>query len=331
MDVEKEIGQILQGYQPPLVLMTANQLGIIDQLSGAPVTAKQVADALSLSLKGTERLLNALAGMEILVKEDNRFHMPDAWRKYLTEKGDHCMKQWIQLIYDLLPVWTQLPDFVRSGKQLKSIMDMLGTDPENMRAFIDAMHDKGLKATEMIAREIPLGDANRMLDVGGGPGTYSLEWAKIHSHLKATVFDIPPVLEVAKDYIKRYDLEDRVDTLAGDFEKDDLGSGYDLILVANVLHMYDADSGQNLINKIINALEPGGRVVLHGFCTNQDGTGPLPDTLFSLNIGLLTEGGSAHGVDEMTRWLEKAGVNDIRHFRVEAVPTGVITGIKVSN
>ena len=136
---------------------------------------------------------------------------------------------------------------------------------------------------------------------------------------------------MAKDYIKRYDLEDRVNTLAGDFEKDDLGSGYDLILVANVLHMYDADSGQNLINKIINALEPGGRIVLHGFCTNQDGTGPLPDTLFSLNIGLLTEGGSAHGVDEMTRWLEKAGVNDIRHFRVEAVPTGVITGIKVSN
>ena len=125
MDVEKEIGQILQGYQPPLVLMTANQLGIFDQLSGAPVTAKQVADALSLSVKGTERLLNALVGMEVLVKEDNRFLMPEAWRKYLTEKGDHCMKQWIQLIYDLLPVWTQLPDFVRSGKQLKSIMDML--------------------------------------------------------------------------------------------------------------------------------------------------------------------------------------------------------------
>ncbi|HJO57274.1 MAG TPA: methyltransferase dimerization domain-containing protein, partial [Nitrospinaceae bacterium] len=78
MDVEKEIGQILQGYQPPLVLMTANQLGIFDQLSGAPVTAKQVADALSLSVKGTERLLNALVGMEVLVKEDNRFLMPEA-------------------------------------------------------------------------------------------------------------------------------------------------------------------------------------------------------------------------------------------------------------
>jgi SAM-dependent methyltransferase len=328
MDIEKQIGHILQGYQPPLVLMTANQLGIFEKLAGAPVTAKQVADALSLSVKGTERLLNALVGMEVLVKEDNRFHLPEEWQKYLTEKGDHCMKQWIQLIYDILPVWTQLPEFVRSGNLIKSIMDMLGTDPENMRAFIDAMHDKGLKATEIIAREIPVGDANHMLDVGGGPGTYSLEWAKLHNHLKATVFDIPPVLEVAKDYIKRYGLENRVDTLAGDFNKDDLGSGYDLILVANVLHMYDADLGQSLVNKVVTALEPGGRIILHGFCTNQEGTGPLPDAMFNLNIGLLTEDGSAHAVDEMTRWLEKAGVSDIRHFRMEAVPTGVITGMK---
>ena len=328
MDIEKQIGHILQGYQPPLVLMTANQLGIFEKLAGAPVTAKQVADALSLSVKGTERLLNALVGMEVLVKEDNRFHLPEEWQKYLTEKGDHCMKQWIQLIYDILPVWTQLPEFVRSGNLIKSIMDMLGTDPENMRAFIDAMHDKGLKATEIIAREIPVGDANHMLDVGGGPGTYSLEWAKLHNHLKATVFDIPPVLEVAKDYIKRYGLENRVDTLAGDFNKDDLGSGYDLVLVANVLHMYDADLGQSLVNKAVTALEPGGRIILHGFCTNQEGTGPLPDAMFNLNIGLLTEDGSAHAVDEMTRWLEKAGVSDIRHFRMEAVPTGVITGMK---
>ena len=328
MDIEKQIGHILQGYQPPLVLMTANQLGIFEKLAGAPVTAKQVADALSLSVKGTERLLNALVGMEVLVKEDNRFHLPEEWQKYLTEKGDHCMKQWIQLIYDILPVWTQLPEFVRSGNLIKSIMDMLGTDPENMRAFIDAMHDKGLKATEIIAREIPVGDANHMLDVGGGPGTYSLEWAKLHNHLKATVFDIPPVLEAAKDYIKRYGLENRVDTLAGDFNKDDLGSGYDLVLVANVLHMYDADLGQSLVNKAVTALEPGGRIILHGFCTNQEGTGPLPDAMFNLNIGLLTEDGSAHAVDEMTRWLEKAGVSDIRHFRMEAVPTGVITGMK---
>ena len=67
---------------------------------------------------------------------------------------------------------------IKSGILIKSIMEMLGSDPHKMRAFTDAMHDKALKATWMIAREIPIGDAKTMLDIGGGPGTYSLEWCK---------------------------------------------------------------------------------------------------------------------------------------------------------
>jgi ubiquinone/menaquinone biosynthesis C-methylase UbiE len=208
-------------------------------------------------------------------------------------------------------------------------MEMLGGDPHKMRAFTDAMHDKALKATWKIAREIPIGDAKNMLDVGGGPGTYALEWCKLHTHLKATIFDIPPVLEVAKNYIEKYGLEERIGTQSGNFHKDELGdSQYDLLLMANILHMYDADMGKTLVTKAAKALQPGGRIVLHGFCTDEDQTGPLDDTLFSLNIGMLTEGGRAHPVHEKINWLKGAGISDIRYFRVEAMPTGVITGVK---
>jgi len=223
-----------------------------------------------------------------------------------------------------------LATFIKSGVLIKSIMEMLGSDPHKMRAFTDAMHDKALKATWMIAREIPIGDAKNMLDIGGGPGTYALEWCKLHTHLKATVFDIPPVLEVAKNYIEKYELGERVNTQPGNFHKDDLGDcKYDLVLMANILHMYDADMGKTLVTKAVKALQPGGRIVLHGFCTDEDQTGPLDDTLFSLNIGMLTEGGRAHPVQEKIDWLKGAGVSDIRHFRVEAMPTGVITGIRM--
>ncbi len=208
-------------------------------------------------------------------------------------------------------------------------MEMLGGNPHKMRAFTDAMHDKALKATWLIAREIPVGDAKTMLDIGGGPGTYALEWCKLHSHLKATVFDIAPVLQVAKNYIESYGLQDRVDTQPGDFHKDDLGdSQYDLVLMANILHMYDADMSRALVAKAVKAVKPGGRIVIHGFCTNEDQTGPVDDTLFSLNIGMLTEGGRAHPIEEKIEWLKGAGVSDIRHFRIEAIPTGVVTATR---
>ncbi len=326
MEMDKIIGKILQGYQPACVVMTANELKLFDQLK-KPATAKQVAETLNLDPEATERLLNSLTSMEIVIKENQTYHLPKAAHDYLISGGSHPLQQWIQLSADLYPVWGQLSSFIKSGILIKSIMEMLGDDPHKMRAFTDAMHDKALKATWLITREISIGDAKTMLDVGGGPGTYALEWCKLHSHLKATVFDIAPVLEVAKNYIETYGLQDRVDTQPGDFLKDDLGdSQYDLVLMANILHMYDADMSRALVSKAVKAVKPSGRIIIHGFCTNEDQTGPLDDTLFSLNIGMLTEGGRAHPVQEKIGWLKAAGISDIRYFRVDAIPTGVVTG-----
>ncbi|MGV7221830.1 MAG: methyltransferase [Nitrospinales bacterium] len=328
MEIEKELGRIMGGYQEACVLFTANNLKLFDAISDGPVTDQQVADSLELSPKGIMRLLNALTAMGFAVKTDDRYKLADAWAPFLTRNGEHCVQQWIKLSSDLMPAWMELPKFIETGKSVKSIMEMLGNDPHDMRAFIDAMHHKGLKATWMIARELPIGDYSNMLDLGGGPGTYSLEWAKLHNHLKATVFDIAPVLEVAKLYINDYDLADRVSTLAGDFHKDAIGKGYDLILMANILHMYDDEFGKALVKKVADALEPGGRIIINGFCTDESGTSPLQDTLFSLNMGLLTDSGKAHPMPEMITWLEQAGLTEIKSFRIEAMPTGVITGIK---
>ena len=94
--------------------------------------------------------------------------------------------------------------------------------------------------------------------------------------------------------------------------------------------MYDADMSKALVSKAVKAVKPGGRIVIHGFCTDENQTGPLGDTLFSLNIGMLTEGGRAHPVQEKICWLEEAGISDIRHFRIDTIPTGVITGVTAS-
>ncbi len=92
--------------------------------------------------------------------------------------------------------------------------------------------------------------------------------------------------------------------------------------------MYDADNGNTLVSKAVKALQPGGRIILHGFFTDEDQIGPLDDTLFSLNIGMLTEGGRAHPINEKINWLKEAGVSNIHYSRVDAMPTGVITGIR---
>lgn len=328
-NIEKEITKILFSFQSACVFMAANELRIYDQLE-KPATAEEVANNLQLSLKGVERMLNALAGMEIAVKEGSRYQLHMDWKSCLTKTGEQSMQKWIELVASHLPLWQDLPKFVRSGESIRSIMDTLGNDPAKMESFTDAMHDKAVKATWAIAREIPIGESRHLLDVGGGPGTYSLEWAKLHNHLKATIFDIAPVLNIANKYIARYGLQRRVTTKPGDFLKDDLGSGYDLALLANVLQMYDEAQAKNIVHKTAQALVPGGRIIIHGFCTEDNETAPLHDTLFNIHIALLTPGGKAHPITDKIEWLKSAGIQDIRHFRVDAFPTGVISGTKKS-
>ncbi|NIQ03370.1 MAG: methyltransferase domain-containing protein [Nitrospinaceae bacterium] len=328
MDVEQEIISILSGYQTTCVLMTANELGLFDALADQPVSAKKVSSQLNLSLKGAERLLNALAAMGIAVKAQGHYQLQEEWKPFVTRDGERTMNQWIRLVSGHLETWTRLAEFVRTGEPLRSMMDMLGTDPNKMRTFIDAMHNKALKATWMIAREIPVGEATHLLDVGGGPGTYALEWCKLHPHLKATVFDIEPVTKVAETYIRQYGFQDRVSICAGDFNQGLPDGNYDLILLANVLHMYDETHAQRLVNKAAEALLPGGRLIINGLGTEAGQTGPLMDVMFDLNMGMNTEGGRAHPMPDLTQWLEEAGLGGIRHFRVEAMPPAVVTAIK---
>jgi len=330
METGKYINDLINGYQKSFIVLTANQHKIFDYLEENPSSAEDISTTLKLSIKGVERLLNALCGLELLQKRGRLYQLPANMTSYLTSSGENSMSQWMRLSSDLLPVWSQLADFVQNGTMIKRMMDVLGTDPERMENFTDAMHDKAIKATQMLADELPLENARSMLDAGGGPGTYALEWAKRHPNLNATVMDIPPVLEITKKYIKKYGLEDRVNTRPGDIGKDSLGEGYDLVLLANILHMYDANWARATLKKAIGALKPGGRIVIHGFCTDESLISPVEDVIFSLNMGLFTDGGNAHPVPEKINWLEENGIQEIRHFRVMAIPTGVVTGLKPS-
>ena len=327
MEPEKEIGKWLQGYQPACILMTANELKLFDAIAEEARTAEEVARDRSLSLNGLERLLNALVALGIAARQGTGYRLKEEWVPFLTRRGAHSMAKWIQLSADHLPVWERLPEFIRTGAPLTSVMDMLSGDPEKMRDFIDAMHDKALKAPQAIAQQVPLEDRRRLLDIGGGPGTYALEWARLYPRLQATVLDLEPVVAVAQEYIRRYGLEDRVDTLGADLTRTELPEGYDLALIANVLHMYPAQTARELVHRAVRTLEPGGRLIIHGFGTDDEGTTPLADALFSLQIGFLTEGGRAHPFPEMETWMREAGLTGLKSFRIEAMPTGVLTGL----
>lgn len=325
----KDLIKMMHGFMVSKMVFIAHEFNIFDKLAEGGKRASELARETNGSEKGIRMLCNALSGVGLLVKEGDKYFLPDNLQEFLIKDGKNSFRYYIDLLHDFWYVWSDLDKVIREGKPITSIMELIGEDEGRLRTFIHAMHERTKEASRLILRVVDISNRRRMLDIGGGPGTYSLEWIKRYPDLKATIVDLPQVLEVTKDYVKKYDMEERVSFIAGNFHEVKIEKGdYDLVLMANVLQMYGAQENKNLIKKAYDSLERSGIIVIHGFALDDNECKPIEAVLFTLSISSITPNGNAYKRSEKVRWLKEAGFRNIRHFEIDAVPSAVITALK---
>jgi predicted O-methyltransferase YrrM len=164
-----------------------------------------------------------------------------------------------------------------------------------------------------------------MLDVGGGSGAYAIAFARASRELQVEVFDLEKVLPIAQGHIQEAGLSDRITTRSGGLRRDDLGQGFDLILLSAICHMLGPAANQELLRRCFAALAPGGRVVVQDFILEPDRTAPRSASLFALNMLVGTPEGSSYTSDEYRSWLGEVGFVEARHIRLPG-PTGLVLG-----
>jgi ubiquinone/menaquinone biosynthesis C-methylase UbiE len=147
-----------------------------------------------------------------------------------------------------------------------------------------------------------------MLDLGGGPGTNALAFAR--QGVKATIFDLPATIAIARKVVRRAG-DKGINFIAGDFHTDSIGSGYDLILISQIFHAFSKEENVALLAKCRDALNPGGRVVVQEFPINDTLTSPPHSALFSVNMLVATPSGRCYSHSEMKQWLRKTGFKNI--------------------
>lgn len=319
---------LLQGYTISRMIQVANRIGLFAALSEGPAHPRDLSRRLSTHPESLHILCSALASLSLLEKNGERFRIPRQLLDYLSPDGKASLTGSLDLNYDTWSVLTDLEKTIRTGQPVISMMKTIRRDGRRLKNFVNAMHGKAVRAAALIKKKVSLDTVQQMIDVGGGPGTYSLEWARAFPHLRATIFDIPQVLRITQDYIRRYGLQGRVTTRPGNFLTDSLGSGYDLALAANILQMYGPADCRKILTKVHACLAPGGRLILHGSFTDQSGTAPKEAALFSLFISTVTPGGRSHPLSSGLHWLKEAGFTGIRTFEINDIPRTVICGKK---
>ncbi|MEM4408923.1 MAG: class I SAM-dependent methyltransferase [Candidatus Caldarchaeum sp.] len=324
-----EIIKMTRGFMFSKLIFLAHELGVWDVLSKGGKGAQEVACELGISLKGCKRLLNALVGIGVLTKEEGVYAIADGVRGSLVEEGEESIRHYIGLSAFFWHIWDRMDKVIREGAPIVSMMELIAKDDGMLKMFSLAMADRARDAARLLPKVVDISSRRRMLDVGAGPGTYSIEWMKMYPKLTSTLVDIPRVLEIAEDHARSAGVYERCEFKPGNFYDMDLGRGiYDLALVANVLQMYGEDEARMLMGKVFSALSPRGLLVIHGYATDDSETQPAGSAIFAMSIAAVTEKGGAHRVSDKIRWMKDAGFTNIATTEIQAIPPTVIWGEK---
>lgn len=308
-------------YQGAFALIAAVKLDLFSPLATQPGSAKEVAAARSLPVRGVERLLNAMAALQVVTKTHGTFALSPAAAEFLVQGQPHYIGSWIAERAKAIQAWARLDEAVLADKPLQAHSDdaVQQMSEADLESYIGGLKQFALTGPAFrLAERLDLQDRHALLDVGGGSGVYSCVLAQKNPQTRFVVMDLAPVLAIAKRTVAEFGLERRVTLWEGDFKKTKFGNGYDAALLSNVLQTEGAAVAKKLIKKVFDALNPGGVVAVHGIMTNKDGAGPAPSVLSGLMFLLFFPEGSAYTTDEYAGWLEAAGFVDVK---VERMPT----------
>jgi hypothetical protein len=241
----------LAGLRQYHAVTAALDLGLFELLE-KPMTAVECAARLGCREDLTGLLCDALVSLSLLEREGDCFHTTLMARSYLVRHTPFCQHHAIAFQRRLAGLWENLPAILKDGPVTYDRGEMfrdviIPSMAENCRCGL-------LQNVTGLVADLPeFLSAKRLLDLGGGHGLYAIAFCQKSPILEATVFDLPPVVDVTGSFISRY-CADRVSVLPGDFFTDPIGSGYDIIFSSS----NPGGKVPSLIPKIAAALNDGG-------------------------------------------------------------------------
>jgi predicted O-methyltransferase YrrM len=309
------------------ILLTGAELDLFSLLAAEALDAQQVAQRRGGQLRAMTMLLDALAALGLLDKQQGRYQTAAAVAPLLAAGGERSVLPMVLHAASMWRTWDRLTEVVsETGAPRRPAAD--SRDEQGLRAFIGAMHVIGSRAAPGLVAAIDPGAARALLDVGGGPGTYTAAFLEACPGMRATLFDRPPVVELARENLRRAGVLDRVRLVAGSYLTDDLPGGHDLALLSAVIHSNSLEQNLTLYRRVLAALEPGGRVVIRDHVMEPDRLRPVPGAVFAINMLVATEGGGCYTLAEIRQGLEQAGFEGVRLIQTGDRMNGLVEAFK---
>lgn len=310
LNAAERVLEMARSFQPSCVLAAAADLDVFNVLHGHRLTAEALAGKIRGDVRGTTVLLDALVALGLLAKRDDKYSVPAEIAAVLTDQGKQSVLPMVLHQANCLRRWVQLPRVVRSGRPADRHPSIRG-EAADTAAFIGAMHAISGPVADTVVGRLGSLSFSRLLDIGGASGTWTMAFLRCVPKARATIFDLPDVISMARQRLTETGFIDRIDLVAGDYHTDPLPEGADFVWLSAIAHQNSREQNRALFGKIHDALAPGGTLAIRDIVMDEDHVHPPGGALFAVNMLVGTDRGGTFSLGEYRADLESAGFVNI--------------------
>lgn len=312
-------------YWESAALNAAVSLGIFPLLAMGSATADTVTTRLQSSPQHTEALLDSLCGLGVLEKSNKNYSIPRHLEALLDPASPDCLLGALAFNGDLFQLWAKLPECIQTGTPAMPANPHLGSDPNRMRRFVEGMHSRaGIMARGVLPALYPR-PHSKILDVGGGPGTFSIKLLERDPTLTATVLDLPPVVQAAAEIHAGNPALERLTFQGGDYHTADFPADQDIVLYCGALHQEPESGIHDLFQRMKAALKPTGTLHVVDLMVSAERTEPVYSALFQLNMMLMRPASRVYSTDDLLAILRETGFTPKNPQTLSGTPYTLVT------
>ncbi len=316
------LNQMIRGYMPSRCILTALELDLFTAV-GDGASTEQAAAKIGANARAAAMLLNALVALGLLAKSGDTYTNTPESARFFEQGSKDNQRDGLLHTADIWHRWSTLTDAVVRGEKVPAARARTAEQTEH---FITGMQRNAKDRAPQVVKALGTAGVRRILDLGGGSGIYSIAFAQASPEVKCEILDLPEVIPLTQEYVNRAGVQAQVAIHPGNMLHDDFGSGYDLVMLNAICHMFSEVQNREIFRRARQALAPGGRLVVQDFILNAEKTAPLHAALFALNMLVGTDAGSSYSEPEYTAWMRDAGLSGVQRVKLQG-PSDLIVGV----
>ena len=318
--------QVATGFLAAKYLFVASEVGLFECLADGKATLDAIARRTKVPPRTLRIVIDAMVALGLVERRGNQYQNGPAAGAFLSGRTPTDLRPFLWL-------WNRVsyPRWMRLEEAVKTDTIVYGEfSSEEQRLYSDGVEAVTRGTALAVAATYDFSQHRRVLDLGGGTGSFLTEVLSQYDRVEATLYELPAVAATTRRRLNDGRFADRLRIVPGDFFKDPIPDGHDAVIIANVVHCFPRAPVLELLRRTRQQVAAGARLLLVDFWTDETHTHPTFAALMAGEFLLTPGGGDVYSAEEARDWLQETGWRQL-DFRPLAGPASLIVATAVTS